>query len=58
LFGKKLREGADHVPEVSSGHSGFLLRKIKKNIDIKLDKWEFRGRIKIERCKKAGRKKM
>jgi hypothetical protein len=28
----------------------------KKNLD-KLDKWEFRGRIKIERCKKAGRKK-
>jgi hypothetical protein len=43
-------------PVVSSGHSRFLHHQNwEKNLD-ELDKWEFRGRIHIERCKKAGRK--
>jgi hypothetical protein len=34
--------GADHVPVVSSGHSGFFHhQKLRK----KLDNWELRGRI-------------
>jgi hypothetical protein len=36
--------GVDHVPVVSSRHSGFLHHQNWKNLD-KLDNWEFRGRI-------------
>jgi hypothetical protein len=42
---------------VSSGHSGFLHHQNGKSLD-KVDSWEFRGKIQIERCKKAGRKKV
>jgi hypothetical protein len=36
--------GADHVPVVSSGHSGLLHHQNLTDLD-KLNKWELRGRI-------------
>jgi hypothetical protein len=48
---------ADHIPGVSFGHSGFFHHQKLNSYWIARKIREFRGRIYIERWKKAGRKK-